>query len=34
MKASQSPFSSAVHSRPSTSLQLRLNHFSTFAGSV
>ena len=34
MKVSQSPFSSGVHSRPSTSLQLRLNHFSTFAESV
>src|SRR5688500_3015839 len=34
MYVSQSPFSIAVHSRPSTSLQLRLNHFSTLAGSV
>ena len=30
----KSAFSPAVHSRPTTSLQLRLNHFSTLAGSV
>jgi hypothetical protein len=30
----KSPFSCAVHARLSTSAQLRLNHFSTFAESV
>ncbi len=30
----KSAFSAGVHSRPTTSLQLRLNHFSTFAGSL
>src|SRR3990170_1536449 len=32
--ANTSPFSSGVQARPTTSLQLRLNHFSTLAGSV
>src|SRR5579859_6495080 len=31
---STSAFSAAVHSRPTTSLQLRRNHFSVFSGSV
>ena len=30
----KSPFSCALHSRSSTSLQLRLNHFSTVAASL
>ena len=33
-QASTSAFSPALHSRPITSLQLRRNHFSVFAGSV
>lgn len=33
-KLSQSPFSWAVQARPRTSSQLRLNHFSTLAGSA
>jgi len=31
-QASRSPFSWGLQTRPSTSLQLRLNHFSTLAG--
>ena len=34
MKAMKSPFSAGVHSRPSTVLQFRRNHFSVFAMSV
>lgn len=30
----KSAFSAEVHMRPNTSLQLRLNHFSTLAGSL
>ena len=33
-QASTSAFSAALHSRPSTSLQLRLNHLSVLATSV
>ncbi len=33
-QASRSAFSAAVHSRPTTSLQLRRNHFSVFVASV